>query len=43
MGAIKKGKTAKHLHKGKKIEDQKPLSVVHSDIPITKYTDKSSS
>lgn len=28
MGAIKKGKAAKHLRKGKKMEDQKPLTKV---------------
>jgi type VI protein secretion system component Hcp len=41
MGATKKGKSAKRLHKGKKMEEQKPLSVTHSDITITKYIDKS--
>lgn len=35
MGAIKKGKALKHLRKGKKMEEQKPLS-------ITKLVDKSS-
>jgi hypothetical protein len=37
MGAIKKGKAAKHLHKGKKMEEQKPLSitkVVDATSPI---------
>jgi type VI protein secretion system component Hcp len=27
MRAIKKGKAPKHLHKGKKIEEQKPLTI----------------
>jgi hypothetical protein len=36
MGAIKKGKAVKHLRKGKKMEEQKPLS-------IAKLVDKSSS
>ncbi len=36
MGAIKKGKAAKRLRKGRKMEEQKPLS-------ITKVVDSSSS
>jgi hypothetical protein len=39
MKAIKKSKTAKQLHKGKKMEAQKPLSITHSDITITKQVD----
>jgi type VI protein secretion system component Hcp len=33
MGAIKKGKAVKHLRKGKKMEEQKPLSITnHVDV-----------
>ncbi|MGA7913937.1 MAG: hypothetical protein WCA00_01780 [Candidatus Acidiferrales bacterium] len=32
MGAIKKGKSAKHLHKGKKMEEQKPLLTIHKVV-----------
>jgi hypothetical protein len=36
--ATKAKKIAK-LHKGKKLEAQKPLAVNHSDLPIPKYVD----
>jgi type VI protein secretion system component Hcp len=42
MGAIKKRKTAKQLRKGKKMEAQKPLSVTHADLTVTKQLDVSS-
>lgn len=42
MKATKKSKAAKHLRKGKKMEAQKPLSVTHVDISITKHVDVSS-
>ncbi len=32
MGAIKKGKAAKHLHKSRKLEEQKPLLTIHKVV-----------
>jgi hypothetical protein len=39
--ARKAKKTAK-LHKGKKLEEQKPLRAAHTDFSITKNADKPS-
>jgi len=39
--ATKKTTHSKKLHKAKKIEQKKPLSVTHSDFTITKQMDAS--
>jgi hypothetical protein len=41
--ATSKTTHSKKLHKAKKIEQKKPLSVTHSDFTFTKQTDVSSS
>lgn len=38
----KKAKKAPKLHKGKKLEAQKPLRAAHTDFSITKNVDKPS-
>jgi len=40
--ATKKMTHSKKLHKAKKIEPKKPLSITHSDFSFTKQTDASS-
>ncbi|MGA8143624.1 MAG: hypothetical protein WB987_07030 [Candidatus Acidiferrales bacterium] len=37
-----KNKNSKTLHRGKKLEAQKPLKASHTDIPVVKVMDKSS-